>query len=113
MKELLSTEQREEYLHIRQSWREDLAATDCFARAPSKHMGLTPRQKQALDFIKAFIDEHEYSPTYEEIGAGLGIQSKGAVHGLIQRLERSGRVTITPATVRSIAVVPDRLGRVA
>jgi len=39
-------------------------------------MAITRRQKQVLDFIAGFIEEHRYSPSYEEIArAGGGILS--------------------------------------
>ena len=36
-------------------------------------MALTRRQKQVYDFLAAFVEAHGYSPSFEEIGEGLGI----------------------------------------
>jgi repressor LexA len=50
-------------------------------------MALTKRQKQVLDFISQFMDEHGYSPSYQEIAAGLGLASLATVHKHLQALE--------------------------
>ncbi len=51
-------------------------------------MALTRRQKQVLDFIAAYQAENGYSPSYEEIAAGLGLASLATVHKHIAALER-------------------------
>jgi len=50
-------------------------------------MALTKRQKQVLDFIAGFIEEHQYSPSYEEIARGLELASLATVHKHISVLE--------------------------
>lgn len=50
-------------------------------------MALTRRQKQVLDFIARFVEEHGYSPSYEEIAAGLDLASLATVHKHIRTLE--------------------------
>lgn len=50
-------------------------------------MALTRRQKEVLDFIAAFVDEHGYCPSYEEIASGLKLASLATVHKHIQTLE--------------------------
>lgn len=40
-----------------------------------------------MDFVTGFIQEHGYSPSYEEIAAGLGLASLATVHKHIQALE--------------------------
>jgi repressor LexA len=51
------------------------------------NMALTRRQKQVYDFITGFVDKHGYSPSYEEIGEGLGLSSLATVHKHISNLE--------------------------
>lgn len=61
-------------------------------------MALTKRQKQVLDMLKSFIDEHGYSPSFEEIADGLRdkrfggkkLTSLATVHKHIATLERKG-----------------------
>jgi len=49
-------------------------------------MALTKRQKDVLDFIADFIEEHGYSPSYEELAHGLNLASLATVHKHIQAL---------------------------
>jgi len=50
-------------------------------------MALTRRQKELMDFVSGFIRRHGYSPSYEEIAAGLELASLATVHKHIQALE--------------------------
>jgi repressor LexA len=40
-----------------------------------------------MDFLSGFIDKYGYSPSYEEVAAGLGLASLATVHKHIQALE--------------------------
>lgn len=40
-----------------------------------------------MDFLSKFIDQHGYSPSYEEIATGLGLASLATVHKHVQALE--------------------------
>jgi repressor LexA len=40
-----------------------------------------------MDFLAKFIDQHGYSPSYEEIATGLGLASLATVHKHVQALE--------------------------
>jgi repressor LexA len=50
-------------------------------------MAVTKRQKQVLDFVAQFVDENGYSPSYEEIKAGLKLKSLATIHKHITTLE--------------------------
>ena len=50
-------------------------------------MALTRKQKVVLDFIARFVEEHGYSPSYQEIAGGLGLASLATVHKHILALE--------------------------
>ncbi len=50
-------------------------------------MALTKRQKEVLDFISRFVEEHGYSPSYEELAAGLNLASLATVHKHVSTLE--------------------------
>ena len=52
--------------------------------------GLTNRQGQVLDFIKAFQNKHGYPPTVREVAANFGFKSPRAAHDHIKALERKG-----------------------
>jgi len=49
--------------------------------------GLTPRQKELLDFIVRFQKTHGFLPTYREMKANLGLSSCGSVFKLMKSLE--------------------------
>lgn len=52
----------------------------------------SPRQQQALDFIRSYVAEHGSSPTVREIGRALGVKSTNAVDDLLCALERKGYI---------------------
>lgn len=76
-------------------------------------MTLTKRQKHVLDFLKNFLDEHGYSPSFEEIAAGLkdkrfggkALTSLATVHKHITTLERKGYIRRGYNQSRSIEVL--------
>jgi repressor LexA len=55
-------------------------------------MALTRRQKDVLDFLAGFIDSHGYSPSYEEVAAGLKLASLATVHKHVSALEAKNYV---------------------
>jgi repressor LexA len=68
-------------------------------------MALTRRQKQAFDFLVGFINRHGYSPSFEEIGTGLGLSSLATVHKHMQTLEKKGFIRRSYNQSRSVEVV--------
>jgi repressor LexA len=69
-------------------------------------MALTPRQKELLDFLTAFIDANGYSPSYEEIAAGLKLASLATVHKHVSSLERKNYLKRLHNQSRSLEVSP-------
>jgi SOS-response transcriptional repressor LexA len=67
--------------------------------------GITPRQSEALAFIRTFIDDKGWSPSFEEIAAALGLRSKGSVHRLVAGLAERGVITFSTYRQRSIEIV--------
>ena len=67
--------------------------------------GLTPKARDTLDFIAAYIAQYGYSPSYEEIARGLGIASKGEIHRRVRLLELRGQITRLAGRARSIRIV--------
>jgi repressor LexA len=53
-------------------------------------MALTRRQKQLYDFVSEFVERNGYSPSYQEIGDGMGLSSLATVHKHISNLENKG-----------------------
>jgi repressor LexA len=67
-------------------------------------MALTRRQKEVMDFLSQFITKHGYSPSYEELAAGLGLASLATVHKHIQALESKQYVRRSYNHSRSLEV---------
>ncbi len=72
-------------------------------------MALTPRQKEVLDFLVDYIGRHGYSPSFEEIAAGLKLSSLATVHKHISALEQKNYVRRRFNESRSIEVSPSYL----
>lgn len=66
---------------------------------------LTDRQRRILDFIAAFIAEHNYAPTVREIGVAVGLTAWSAVAYQVAELERKGFLTRKRGRPRTIALV--------
>ena len=58
-----------------------------------------------VDFIDLYIEEHGYSPNFQEIGESVGISSMGHVSYWIDKLVIEGRLTKEPNISRSVRVV--------
>jgi SOS-response transcriptional repressor LexA len=53
---------------------------------------LTPRARELLEFLGAFISAHGISPTLGEMCIALGINSRVSIHKLLGRLERGNYI---------------------
>jgi repressor LexA len=71
-------------------------------------MALTRRQKQVYDFISGFVDQHGYSPSFEEIADGLGLTSLATVHKHITNLEEKQLLRRDYNRARSIDLLRPR-----
>jgi repressor LexA len=72
------------------------------------HMAITRRQKQVYDYVEDFVHRNGYSPSFEEIGDGMGLSSLATVHKHITNLEKKGLVKRGHNKSRSIDVVPPK-----
>lgn len=48
------------------------------------------RKEQILEFIIAYIQKHGYSPSYREIGDGVGLKSLSSVNVHVQKMLETG-----------------------
>ena len=76
-------------------------------------MAITRRQKEVIDFLSSFTTKNGYSPSYEEIAAGLGLNSLATVHKHVTNLQNKGMLQRAHNRSRSIDVIPQRKGRPA
>ena len=71
-------------------------------------MAITKRQRQVYDFIYGFVQKNGYSPSFEEIAAGMGLSSLATVHKHIVNLEKKNLLKRDFNRSRSIDVLPVR-----
>lgn len=53
---------------------------------------MTPAQGRVLDFIRRFMLQNPYPPTFREIADGLGYGSVSTVYVLCSKLRALGRI---------------------
>ena len=66
---------------------------------------LTPRQQEALDFVREYLAEHGVSPTQREIADAMGTRSASSVANLLCALERKGAIQVQSGAARGIRIV--------
>ena len=71
-------------------------------------MAITKRQREVYDYIQGFMQTKGYSPSFEEIGQGLGLSSLATVHKHISNLEKKGLLKRDYNRSRSIDILPVR-----
>jgi repressor LexA len=71
-------------------------------------MAITKRQRQMYDFISDFVQKRSYSPSFEEIGEGMGLSSLATVHKHVSNLEKKGLLTRDYNRSRSIDLLPPK-----
>jgi len=71
-------------------------------------MAITKRQRQVYDFIHGFVQKNGYSPSFEEIAAGMGLSSLATVHKHIVNLEKKSLLKRDYNRSRSIDILPVR-----
>src|SRR5437762_12713375 len=71
-------------------------------------MAITRRQRQIYDFISEFVQTHQYSPSYEEIKKGMGLNSLATVHKHVTNLEKKNLLTRDYNRSRSIDLLPPK-----
>ena len=71
---------------------------------------LTKRQREILDYLNEFIEQHGYAPSLEEIGRRFGLSSLATVHKHLTNLQDKGFIRRAWNRSRSVEVVPTRMG---
>ena len=65
-------------------------------------MPLTRRQRQILDYIRSYIEERAYSPSFQEIAGHLNVASLNGVYKHLRALEERGFIRRLSNQARSI-----------
>jgi len=71
-------------------------------------MPLTKRQKEILDHVRDFIEDHGYAPSFEEIAEHFQYSSLATVHEHLSNLERKGYIRKAYNESRSLELVDQR-----
>ena len=71
---------------------------------------LTKRQREILDYLNEFIEQHGYAPSLEEIGRRFGLSSLATVHKHLTNLQDKGFIRRAWNRSRSVELVPPRMG---
>jgi repressor LexA len=71
---------------------------------------LTKRQREILDYLQEFIQEHGYAPSLEEIGRRFGLSSLATVHKHLTNLQEKGFIRRAWNRSRSVELIPTRTG---
>ena len=69
---------------------------------------LTKRQREILDYLNDFIQQHGYAPSLEEIGRRFNLSSLATVHKHLTNLQDKGFIKRAWNRSRSVEMVPTR-----
>jgi len=76
-----------------------------FRLAPPEPAVLTARQRQILDWIRAYAASVGMPPTRAEIARGLGFSTPSSAEDHLQALARKGAIEIRPGTSRGLKLL--------
>jgi repressor LexA len=71
---------------------------------------LTKRQREILDYLNEFIQQHGYAPSLEEIGKRFTLSSLATVHKHLTNLQEKGFIRRAWNRSRSVELLPSRGG---
>ena len=72
------------------------------AEAPAGPPQLTARQRQILDWIRAYLESTGMPPTRAEIASGLGFSTPSSAEDHLQALARKGAIEMLPGASRGL-----------
>jgi len=72
-------------------------------------MSLTHTQEKVLDFLKAYLVQWGYPPSYREVQEGLGFANVCSVQYALDGLERRGYIKRKPHSPRAIQLIGYRV----
>src|SRR6187402_435297 len=72
---------------------------------------LTKRQREILDYLQEFIQQHGYAPSLEEIGRRFSLSSLATVHKHLTNLQDKGFIRRSWNRSRSVELLSARTGQ--
>lgn len=70
--------------------------------------GLTTRATELLAVIREWRVVHGCTPTYEQMAAEIGLNSKSGIHRLVKQLAERGLVRCLPGRHQSVELIEPR-----
>lgn len=71
-------------------------------------MAITPKQKAVFQYIKRYLSDNDFSPTFDEIAHHFKYKSKGTVYKHIKALKQKGLIRQEWNRVRSIQLTEEQ-----
>lgn len=65
----------------------------------------TETRKSIFEFIKNYVKENQYPPTFREIGVAVGIKSTNTIYCHMHKLQEMGVVVLDESRARTIKIV--------
>jgi repressor LexA len=72
-------------------------------------MPLTKRQREILNYLTLYAEQHGYAPSFEEIAEHFSYNSLATVHEHLSNLERKGFIKRSYNESRAIEILPSEL----
>ena len=72
---------------------------------------LTKRQREILDYLQEFIQQHGYAPSLEEVGRRFNLSSLATVHKHLTNLQEKGFIRRSWNRSRSVELLSARTGQ--
>lgn len=67
---------------------------------------LTEKQNKMLNFIKSYIEQHGFAPTYREMRDFIDVKSNQTIKDYLISLENKGMISVELGKVRGISLTP-------
>lgn len=63
------------------------------------------KRELILDYVRSYINQHGYAPTYREIQGGCNIPSLASIRYWLTKLSADGLLRWSPGVTRGISLV--------
>ena len=68
---------------------------------------LTAKQRDLLNFLREYQQEHDHAPSFDEMKDAVGLKSKSGIHRLVSGLEERGHIRRLANRARAIEIIEE------
>ena len=68
---------------------------------------LTAKQRDLLNFLREYQQEHDHAPSFDEMKDAVGLKSKSGIHRLVSALEERGLIRRLANRARAIEIIEE------